>query len=467
MHSAVGRAVKRGIATLRGRFTVATRGLGVLLLLVNAVSLAARADDWPQWLGPRRDGVWRERGIVERLDGDAVRVRWRAPVALGYAGPAVAGGRVFVMDYVLREGKIQNNPGARDQLDGAERVLCFDAADGRLIWKHEYDRPYHISFGGGPRATVTVDGDRIYALGAEGNLWCLRAADGSVEWAKDFAKDYGAETPFWGHAAHPLVDGDALYCLVGGKGSVAVAFDKATGRELWRALDASQQGYCPPTMIEQGGRKTLLVWHAEALCALDPTSGAPRWSVELQPAYGMAIAAPRQRGDLVFASGYGDAAVLLRLGASGAAPQVLWRGGAKKALYSTNATPHFDDGVIYGCDAATGALMAIAPDDGRRLWQTTEPTLGATGRGRYGTAFLVRNEDRYFLMSETGELILARLKPDGYAELGRAKLIEPTNEVFGRKVLWSHPAFSDRGIFVRNDNELIRADLAVDDSTAP
>jgi outer membrane protein assembly factor BamB len=420
------------------------------------------ADDWPQWLGPNRDSVWREEGIVQRFPEEGLKVIWRAPVALGYAGPAVADGKVFVMDYVRRSGEIENNPGGRDRLQGTERLLCLAEDTGKPVWKHAYDRPYNLSFAGGPRCTPTVDEGKVYALGAEGNLWCLDAESGQVVWSKDFAKEYGAQTPIWGVAAHPLVDGDLLYCVVGGDGSVAVAFDKNTGRELWRALSASDQGYCPPTMIVHGGKKQLLIWHSESINSLDPLTGKVYWSVPLEPSFGMSIAAPRKLGPYLFASAYRDAAVLLKLSETTPAAEIVWRGTPKTALYCANVTPFLEEGVIYGCDISNSALMGVRMDDAERLWQTLEPTLGAEGRGRYGTAFLVKHQDRFLLFTEKGDLILANLSPKGYEEIGRFHVLEPTNQAFGRPVVWSHPAFANRRVFARNDKELVCVSLAAD-----
>ncbi len=435
--------------------------LASLTFICMSVSPAA-GDDWPQWLGPKRDSVWREKGIVDRFPQQGLRVQWRVPIGLGYAGPAVADGRVFLMDYQPRSGDVTNNPGRPDRLEGTERVLCLEASTGKLIWKHEYDRPYAISFGGGPRCTPTVDGQLVFALGAEGNLSCLDAQTGKLVWSKDFAKDYGAKSPFWGVAAHPLVDGDLLFCVVGGAGSVAVAFDKRTGREVWRALSAEEQGYCPPTMIEHAGRQQLIIWHAESINGLDPASGQVFWSVPLKPNSGMAITAPRQLGPYLLASGYGDVGVLLKLDDVKPAAEVVWRGKARNAVYSCNSTPFLDEDTIYGCDISTGALMGVRLSDGERLWQTVEPTLGSARRGRYGTAFIVKHEDRYFLFSETGDLILAKMSPQGYTELSRFHVLEPTSSTFGRNVVWSHPAFADKSVFARNGKELVRVKLAAD-----
>jgi len=432
----------------------------ILFGLVMATSVSSLlASDWPQWMGPQRDGVWRETGIVDRFPDDGLEVKWRTPVAYGYAGPAVAGGKVYVADYVKQSGDITNNPGKRDKLEGTERVLCLDAQTGKQVWKHEQRRTYYMSYPGGPRCTPLVDGDRVYTLGAEGNLVCLNAEDGQVVWSKDYKQDYGAKTPIWGFSAHPLVDGDTLYCLVGGPGSIAVAFDKNTGRELWKAMDASEPGYCGPRMIEHAGTKQLLVWHPVSVNGVDPATGKVFWSVPLKPNYGMSIIAPRKLGDYLYASAFGNAA-MMKLASDKPGAEVLWKGAAKSALYSATAPPHLEDGVIYGADVQTGALIAARMTDGKRLWETMQPTTGGERRGRYGTAYLVKHEDRYFVFSEQGDLMIAKLSPAGYEELDRFHVLEPTNKVFGRQLVWSHPAFAQKCMFARNDKELVCVSLA-------
>ncbi len=426
--------------------------------LILATPLAS-ADDWPQWMGPNRDGIWAEDGIMQKFPEGGLNVRWKAPVGLGYSGPAVADGRVYLMDYIKSSGKIANNAGARDRLEGKERVLCLDAETGKPVWEHAYDRPYAVSYGSGPRCTPTVDGDKVYTLGAEGNLFCLSAANGEVIWSKDFVKDYKAETPMWGFSGHPLVDGDTLYCLVGGEGSVAVAFDKHTGTERWRALTARETGYCPPTMIEHAGVKQLLIWHAEALNSLNPKTGEVYWSIELKPDYAMSIAAPRLSGDLLYAGGIRSKGAAIRLSKDKPAAEVEWRGTTRRGVYPATATPLIDDGIIYGADAPTGMLIAARLEDGERLWQTTDPTTGGRRKGN-ATVFLVKNGDRFVLFSETGDLILANLSAEGYEEISRANILEPTNTTSGREVIWSHPAFAERCVFARSDKEIVCVDLS-------
>src|SRR5215472_3319470 len=163
----------------------------VLALLAGVLVLAAaRADDWPQWLGPRRDGVWRETGLLQKFPPGGPTIRWRAPVGQGYAGPAVANGRVYVTDLVLALGAKQGNPFGKAPVPGKERVLCLDEASGKPLWTHEYDCTYAISYPAGPRTTPVVAGGKVYTLGAMGDLLCLDAERGDVLWSKNFVKDF-------------------------------------------------------------------------------------------------------------------------------------------------------------------------------------------------------------------------------------------------------------------------------------
>ncbi|MFM8435383.1 MAG: PQQ-binding-like beta-propeller repeat protein, partial [Planctomycetia bacterium] len=313
---------------------------------------------------------------------------------------------------------------------------------------------------------------KVYVLGAEGNLTCLDAATGRPIWAKDFKRDYGAPTPIWGFCGHPLVDGDQLVCLVGGEGSVAVAFDRHTGQERWRALSASESGYCPPTLVEGAGHRQLLIWDADKLNSLEPTTGRVLWSQPLKPMYGMSIMAPQvadtKQGRVLYASGIGRVGALYTLAADEPGARVLWRGQPKSAVYCANSTPFIDGDTLYGCDCDTGFLTAVDLATGDRLWETGRPTMGDR-RGKHGTAFLVRHRPagtdqaaagRTWIFSETGDLILANLLPTGYEEVGRMHVVDPTNECFGRDVVWSHPAFAERCVFVRNDRELVCVSLA-------
>jgi outer membrane protein assembly factor BamB len=436
-----------------------TKGLWSLAFIVGVSSVCC-ADDWPQWLGPRRDSIWRETGIVERFPEGGPAVKWRVPVAGGYAGPAVADGRVFVMDY-LASGDKTPDPNTRSKLQGQERVRCFSAADGKLLWQHAYDCAYAISFPAGPRATPTVDGPCVYTLGAEGDLRCLKTLDGSMVWSRNLPRDFQTTTPIWGYSGHPLIAGERLVCIAGGTDSIAVALDKHTGREMWRSLSAKEQGYCPPTMIEVGGRQQLVIWHAEAINGLDPETGRAWWSVPLDPNYAMSIATPRQSGAYLFAGGIVNKSVLLRLGTAQPTAEVVWRGERGKGIGPVMVTPFLEGEHLYGVDGK-GELRCVKLATGEQLWTTYAATASGDRGLHSACAFLVKQGDRFFLANERGDLIIARLTPEKYEELSRAHILEPTGVAFGRAVVWSHPAFAQRCVFARNDQELVCVSLAAD-----
>lgn len=442
------------------------RCLRISVALICGVCLwhpvQVRADDWPGWLGPKRDGVYRESGLIERIPESGLKVKWRHPISVGYAGPAEADGKVFVFDYVAESGKVVNDPNTRAQLNGKERLVVLDADSGEMLWQHAWPRPYEISYPSGPRATPTVDGQRVYVLGAQGDLLCLNVEDGAVVWQRNLVDDFDAEVPIWGFSAHPLVDGDLLYTMVGGSGQGVVAFDKATGKVRWKALDV-KAGYCAPRVIEHGGVRQLIVFHPEGVQSLDPVTGKSYWDVPMQPSYEMSIAQPMIDGDRMYASSIHTEAVMIQLGDESPTAKELWRGEAKNAVHCSNAPPKFVDGVVYGTDCLQGNLIAVDGGNGDRLWETFAATKPDETRFiKHGTAFITRigDSDRFFLMSENGDFIMARLSEEGYEELGRMHAVEPTNEAFGRNVVWSHPAYANRTAYIRNDREIIAIDLA-------
>jgi len=431
-------------------------GIAMSWQLVGGLA-AARGDDWPQWLGPQRDGVWRETGILEKFPTNGPTVLWRAPLDGGYSGPAVAAGRVYVTDYVSTGDKTPD-PGTRNELVGKERVHCLDAKTGQMIWRHEYDCPYKISYPAGPRCTPTVAGGKVYTLGAEGNLLALDAATGKVVWSRELKKDYQTTSPVWGFTGHPLVDGQKLICLVGGAGSVVVAFDKDTGAELWKSLSAKEAGYCAPSIIEAGGKRQLLMWHPQAINGLDPETGKVYWTAPLEPLYGMSIQSPRKLGDLLYAGGIGDQAVALKLASDKPAVSEVWRGEKTTGVYPTCSPPFLEDGVIFGA-CQQGHFRAVDLATGKRLWETFAPTTGKRFASS-GSVFFVKNGDRFFMLGESGDLIIAKLSREKYDELARVHVIDPTGDAFGRRVVWSHPAFANRAMYARNDKEIICVSLA-------
>lgn len=426
------------------------------------------ADDWPQYMGRDRDGVWHEKGIIDKFPEGGPKVRWRVPINPGYTGPAVVGGKVFVMDRVLAEGAKNHNesmiphrPSAG--IPGTERVACYDAADGKVLWRYEYNCPYTVSYPAGPRTTPTVHDGLVYTLGTEGHLFCFQADTGKIVWSKDFGKEYGAKPPLWGHSAHPLIDGNKLICVVGGDGSVAVAFDKNTGKELWKALSAREQGYAAPMVYTIHGGRQLIIWHAESVNGLDPETGKQLWSVPAVTYQGMAIATPRLSGDKMlitaFKGNFGSktlSAAMLKFESAGE-PSVMWKGDAKTGFGSVFSTPHFENGHIYGVDSG-GVITCVMADTGEKLWTSLEAHGSKKPEGS-AEIFMVKNGNRWFLATEKGDLIIANISPKGYEEISRAHLLEPTSSAFGRLVVWSHPAFAEKCAFMRNDKELICVEL--------
>ncbi len=425
--------------------------------LLTTFCPAAGADDWPQWMGPQRDNVWRESGLIETFPNGGPKILWRTPVAGGYAGPAVAGGRVFVTDYVTSEDvKVENFQ--RKQYTGTERVLCLEEATGKELWKHQYPVTYGISYPAGPRCTPNVSDGNVYTLGAEGNLFCFDAASGQIKWSRDLTSEYNTKTALWGYAGHPLIDGDRLICVVGGQGSHVVAFDKRTGTELWRSLTSSEQGYSPPTMIEAAGVRQLILFHPDGVTSVDPESGRQYWTVDYQATNGSVIMSPLQSGNLLYAAGYSNKNILIELSADQPSAAVLWRDEAKTAISPVNVQPFLQGDFLYGFDQS-GVLYGVELKTGKRVWESTEP-LSSKRPLSTGTAFIVKQGERFWMFNEMGVLIIAEMTPRGYHEIDRAKVIEPSNVAFGRRVVWSAPAWANQKVYIRNDHECICVDLA-------
>ncbi len=430
-----------------------TKAIILAAVLQLPLGIQTSADDWPQWRGPARDGVWRERGILQRFDGAEFPVRWRAEIAAGYSGPTVAGGRVYVTDRLTVPAQ-------------AERIHCFDAMTGGEIWSHAYPCVYErVEHRAGPRASVTIDDGRAYSLGTMGHLFCFDAAKGEVLWSKDLDTEYGIRMPLWGIAAAPLVEKGLLIVQVGGKDNAClVAFDKANGAEKWRALD-DQASYSAPTIIEQAGKRVLVCWTAQRIVGLDASTGRLYWEHPFASGrISQNIATPVFENNCLFVSSFFDGSLLLRLDPNNLAVEKVWqrRGPNERntdSLHCCIATPILQGDFIYGVDSY-GELRCLSLHTGDRIWESLE----AVPKARWANIHLVRHEDKVWMFNERGELIISKLSPQGYDEISRAKLINPTRGQLDQRggVCWSHPAFAYKHVYIRNDEELRCVNLSAD-----
>ena len=437
----------------RNRKGIQLRFTAVLLAVLTPISSIA-ADEWPQWRGPARDGVWRETGIVEAFDGLEIPVRWRVPIGSGYSGPSVANGRVYVTDRLAKPKQV-------------ERVHCFAWETGELIWSYTYDCEYRINYVAGPRATVTVHNGLAYALGAMGHLHCFNAATGALKWKRDLNSEYNIAMPTWGIASAPIVEGSNVIVQAGGTpGACIVAFDRETGVEKWKALD-DKASYSAPIAITQGSRRVLVCRTAESIVGLNPKTGGVYWRHPFPPKrMEIGIASPVFYHNELFFTDFFDGSLLLKVNPDKPEMQFGWHRKGKDerntdALHSTMSTPVRLGDYIYGVDSY-GELRCLDARNGERIWED----LTAVPKARWSNIHFIRNGDRVWMFNERGELLITTLSPDGLNVISRAKLIEPTRDQLNRRggVTWAHPAFAYKHVFVRNDEELVCASLAKSDS---
>jgi len=428
------------------------------------------AEDWPQWRGINRDAIWNETGVVERFPDDGLTVKWRAPVRGGFAGPAVADGRVFILDY-------QETAGSRT-MDGHERLVVFDEETGTVLWQQEWPATYRnlqFKFATGPRAVPTVDGNRVYTLGAAGMLSCFDTETGELLWRVDTVTDYDATVPVQGTSQAPIVEENLLIAAVGGEPDAkVVAFNKVTGDEVWRSLDnISETGYSAPIIIDAGGARQLILWHATAITSLNPKTGEIYWNQDFTIGGGMAITTPVRSGRYLAVSQFFNGTMMLALNPDRPDARMLWKGRNRgelpdqtDSLHSIISTPIVVGDHLYGI-GSYGELRGIDATNGERLWESAQ----MNEQDRWATAYFVRHRDRYFVVNDSGELILARFNPDGYEEIDRTRLLRPTTRTRGgisgryrdRAVLWAHPAFANQHVVVRNDETVVRLSLASTD----
>lgn len=400
-----------------------------------------RAADWPQFRGPNRDGVWNETGLVFPADG--LKIRWRKPVGWGFSSPVVAQGKVFLTDAQLMR------PAAR------ERMQCFDEATGDTLWTFAYEVIYPEwvfvpGQGNGPCATPIVEADKAFMLGGNGHVHCLHARNGTVLWKKNLGKEYQIEQLMC--RPSPLIEGNLLILFTGAKpGASVLALEKDTGKEVWKALGESVSN-SSPLVIVAGGKRQLIVWTGESITSLNPATGQTYWREAMVTSNNDAIPAPVIHKNWLLIGG-----LMLELNAHEPTASVLWpeTRAVSKRILSNTSTALLSGDHVYSAKSS-GELVCLEAGTGKQLWQTNKVTELKSGASIHITA----SGDAMFLFSDEGNLIRAQLTPQGYKEISRARLLEPTTPFGSNKRAWTPPAYANGHVFARSDAELVCASLA-------
>jgi len=433
-------------------------GIISVAMLLASSSLGLQAEDWPEYRGSGRMGVWNETGIVEMFPESGLKIKWRTPLNRGYTGPAVSNGRIIVMDFV---------PEKEGGVLGKERVLSLDEKTGKIQWTTEWEASYRgISWPNGPRATPTIDDDRVYVQGSAGLLVALSMGSGEILWQHDYVEEYGASPAGYGASGAPLVEGDLVIAVVGGDpDGKLVAFNKHTGKEAWRALGSDEQrGVSPPIIISRGDTRQLIFWHPEAVVSLNPVTGETYWTQPFHSQDAMNPTGPAVGGNFMMVSTFYNGSFMLELDDTKAASSVLWKSKIDSeidtdTLNAVLMTPLVIDGYVYGL-CSYGQMRCLRASTGERMWESLDATQEFA---RWSTGFMVLNDKRVFLNTDRGDLVIARLSPEGYEEISRTFLIKPTTPPGNRRKLkfvnWSHPAYANKHIYARNDEEIIAASL--------
>lgn len=408
-------------------------------------SVEARAEDWPQWRGPNRDGVYRETGLFETFPPEGLKQRWRVPVGWGFSSPVIANGRVFISDSQLNRPVVQ------------ERVLCFDEATGKQLWMycHEANYPEWAFAPGqepGPNATPVVADGKVYAPGPLGHrLFCLEAGTGALLWDTDLAEKYQIEVTA-AISASPLIEGKLLILLIGGKpDACVVVLDKDSGQEVWKSLDESA-AHSSPIVVTAGAHRQLIVWTLQSVTGLNPATGIAYWREKFNAGGSSSVVStPVFSGNRLLVNG-----LMLRLDAETPGVSLLWPTRPQQRFLASTSTGLLLGDYLY-CGEKSGLLVCRDANTGEQVWQTdkvTDSQYEATT-----SIHMTANGDSALLFNDRGELIRARLTPEGYHEISRVPLIEPTYSSSGRKVVWAAPAYANRHVFARNEKELICASL--------
>jgi len=371
-----------------------------------------RAEDWPQWRGPTRNGISAEKGFRDTWPASGPVTAWKAKVGLGFSSFVVSQGRVFTMGHA----------------EGKDTVWSFDTATGKEVWKHSYpaelgDKYYE----GGTTGTPTVDGNRLYVLSKWGDVFCFEAASGKVVWSKNIQKETRAPIPDWGFTGAPLVHENLLVLNVGDAG---VALDKQTGKLIWDSADKNS-GYSTPLPVQRNGQWVAWIGSGSSYVAVNLRDGKEAARIRWVTEYGVNASDPIIDGDRIFlCTGYGKGAALFKLGAG--EPEQVWK--TKKLRTQLNPAVLFN-GHLYGVDGDTtekAALKCLDLETGAEKW--SQPAFGSGG--------VVIADGKLIALSGTGELMIAPAATSGFKPTARA-------QVLGGKC-WTAPVLANGQVYCRN-----------------
>jgi outer membrane protein assembly factor BamB len=402
-----------------------------LLVLPFCVALAPAAD-WPQWLGPTRDGASPEKVVAWK---EAPPVLWRQPAGEGNSSPVVAGGRVYL------HGKVKDKD--------AEEVLALDARDGKEVWRQTYPRgPGKFFYGNGPRATPAVAGGKLYTYGITGVLTCWDAAAGKQLWQAEALTKFKARPLLFGASCSPLVEGKGVLLNVGAKGASVVAFDKESGEVLWKAQDDAAS-YSSPIAFGQGRERQVVFLTGDGVISLDPADGRLFWRFPLKDALFESSTTPARAGDVLLASAitYGSAGLRLSTRDGRPAMTEAWK-NPKLTSYFTTPVAVGTEHVYLVTGTTPNLLKPTAPQaDLHCVEAATGKTLWTRAKvGQYHASLLRTGNNKLLMLEDGGDLVLLDPSPKEYRELARSKVCGPT---------WAHPALADGRLYLRDGKEVI------------
>lgn len=385
------------------------------------------AGSWPQYRGPNRDNISTETGLLDRWPEAGPAVKWTQDgLGEGYSTVSIADGKILTMG---TEGN-------------AEVVIARDAANGKPLWTTKTGGAlFRDGTGNGPRGTPTIDGDRVYALGANGDLVCLGIDKGEMVWSKNILREFGGSNITWGISESVLIDGKQLYCFPGGRQATAVSMDKMTGRVLWRCMvDGSPSAsYSSPILVESGNDKVLVNFVHTGVVGLRASNGAVLWGFNASANGTANCSSPLAEDGMVFtASGYGTGCALFRVGSGGRATL----GYSNREMQNHHGGMVLLDGHVYGFDEAI--LKCLNLKTGETVWQNR-----SVGKGSLTCA-----EGLLYLRGENGTVGLCKATPTGYDELGR---FEPANR--SSKPAWAHPVVCGGRLYLRDMDSLAVYDI--------